>query len=131
MLRTALATRIATAPIAATTTDAFSARRDKAAYEKVRRAELQYGMKLRKLARHVGDIINGFPAGDPASLPPLRKLLREYAEALTPWAKATAAGMLADVQARDEKLWVEVTKGMSQALRLELANAPTGATLRR
>lgn len=114
-----------------TSHDAFSAKRDKAAYEKVRRAELQYGAKLRKLARHVGDIINGFPPGDPKALPAIQKLLREYAEALTPWAQATAAGMLADVAARDRKLWAEVTKGMSQSLRLELANAPTGATLRR
>lgn len=116
---------------AATTSDAFSERRDKQAYERVRRAENQYGIKLRKLARHVGDIIDAFKPGDPASLPPIMKLLAQYAEALTPWANATAAGMLADVAARDRHLWQHVTQGMSQALRLELANAPTGATLRR
>lgn len=116
---------------AVTTADGFSQERDKRAYEKVRRAEYQYGMKLRKLARHVGDIINGFPAGDPASVPPITKLLNEYAKALTLWAEATAAGMLADVAARDRALWAEVTKGMSFALRRELESAPTGATLAR
>lgn len=102
--------------------------RDKYQYEQVRKAELQYGAKLRKLAGHVGDIINGFPPGDPASLPAINRLLTEYAKALTPWAQATAAGMLADVGARDRKLWANITQGMSQALRQELENAPTGMT---
>lgn len=107
-------------------TDAFSQRRDKQAYERVRRAELQYGIKLRKLARHCGDIIAAFPPGDPLALPHILKVLKEYAAALGPWANVTAAGMLADVGARDKILWAEVTKGMSQALRHELNNAPTG-----
>lgn len=106
------------------------AKRDKFDYEKVRRAELQYGIKLRKLARHIGEVINAFPAGDPAAVPKIRKLLNEYAVALTPWAEATAAGMLADVAHRDRKLWEAQTVGMSNSLRQELLNAPTGATLR-
>lgn len=110
--------------------DVSKTRRDKAQYEKVRRAELQYAMKLRKIARHVGEIIKGFPIGDPASVPAIRKLLNEYAELITPWAKATAARMLADVAHRDRKLWEDVTKGMSVGLRQELLNAPTGVTLR-
>lgn len=125
--RTTVAAAASTSP----TLDVSKVKRDKFDYQAVRRAELQYGVKLRKLARHVGEVINGFPPGDPASVPLIRKLLTAYSQALTPWAEATAAGMLADVTHRDRKLWNEVTSGMSQALRLELANAPTGATLRR
>lgn len=105
-------------------------RRDKYNYEAVRRAEIQYSAKLRKLAANIGDIINAFKPNDPASVPPIEKLLRDYAEALTPWANAVAAGMLADVAHRDRKLWDTVTRGMSEALRFELLNAPTGETLR-
>lgn len=112
------------------TIDIGKVKRDKFDYQAVRRAELNYGVKLRKLARHIGEIINAFKPNDPASVPPIEKMLREYAEAITPWAHATAAGMLADVAHRDRKLWVNVTQGMSEALRAELATAPTGETLR-
>lgn len=109
--------------------DAFKAKRDKHDYQKVRRAEYRYGVQLRGLARQVGDIINGFKAGDPAVLPAIQKLLRAYAEALTPWANAVAAGMLADVSARDAKMWEQLTATMSEAMRREIKNAPTGAAL--
>lgn len=127
MARTTVAAAASTSPL---TIDVSKAKRDKFDYQAVRRAELQYGVKLRKIARHVGEVINGFPAGDPASLPPIRKLLTEYSRLLTPWAEVQAAGMLADVAHRDRKLWNSVTANMSQALRQELVNAPTGATLR-
>jgi SPP1 gp7 family putative phage head morphogenesis protein len=110
--------------------DVSRAKRDKNQYQEVRRAEAQYGVKLRKLARHIGDIIRGFPPGDPAALPAITKLLRDYAKAITPWANATAGLMLADVAHRDKRLWANITKGMSLGLRMELERAPTGATLR-
>lgn len=106
-------------------------RRDKLIYERIRRAEIQYGIKLRKIARHVGEVVRAFPPGDPRSLPEIRRILYGYAELLKPWAKATANAMLADVMKRDEAAWAQQTKGMSQALRLELAKAPTGITFHR
>ncbi len=57
-------------------------------------------------------------------------MLRHYAEGLMPWAEATAARMLADVNRRDETAWMEQAKEMSRALREEIRTAPTGATMR-
>lgn len=106
-------------------------RRDKLIYERVRRAEIQYGIKLRKIARNVGDVVRAFPPGDPRALPELTRILYGYSQLLRPWAKVTATAMLADVLKRDEAAWKIQTKGMSQALKLELQNAPTGETFRR
>lgn len=107
------------------------ARRDKQDYAKVRRAELQYGVKLRKIARHVGEIINAFPPGDPRSLPEIDRVLTSYAEMLEPWANSLAAGMLADVKSRDDKMWEQVTSTMGEAMREEIRRAPTGEMLRK
>lgn len=78
----------------------------------------------------MGALVNGFPPGDPAAAPTIEQLLRRYAEALTPWAEATAARMLADVNRRDESAWMQQAREMSRALQLEIRTAPTGATMR-
>ncbi|CAN0620523.1 putative SPP1 gp7 family phage head morphogenesis protein [Burkholderia multivorans] len=75
-------------------------------------------------------MVDGFPPGDPVYAPTIEQLLRRYAEALTPWAEATAARMLADLNRRDEQAWMEHAADMSRALRDELRNAPTGETMR-
>ncbi|NSX05080.1 phage head morphogenesis protein [Cupriavidus gilardii] len=78
----------------------------------------------------MGALVNGFPPGDPSAAPTIEQLLRRYAEALTPWAEATAARMLAEVNRRDEQAWMAQAKEMSRALQQEIRSAPTGATMR-
>lgn len=78
----------------------------------------------------MGALVNGFPPGDPSAAPTIEQLLRRYAEALTPWAQATAAQMLAEVNRRDEQAWMAQAREMSRELALEIRNAPTGATMR-
>ncbi|WP_168736085.1 phage minor head protein [Burkholderia sp. Tr-862] len=75
-------------------------------------------------------MVDGFPPGDPAAAPTIEQLLRRYAEALTPWAEATAARMLEDLNRRDEQAWMQNAQDMSRALRDELRHAPTGETMR-
>lgn len=75
-------------------------------------------------------MVDGFPPGDPAAAPTIEQLLRRYAEALTPWAEATAARMLEDLNRRDEQAWMQQAQEMSRALRDELRRAPTGETMR-
>ncbi|VXB24655.1 Phage head morphogenesis protein [Burkholderia sp. 8Y] len=104
--------------------------RSRASQPQTRRAETQYALKLRKVALQVGELINGFTPGDPSTVPTMTDMLRRYAEALTPWADATAARMLFDVNRRDEAAWQEQAKEMSRALRDELRNAPTGEIMR-
>src|SRR5580692_236551 len=99
-------------------------RKEKAAFARIRKSEYQYGIRLRRIARAVGEIVEAFPAGDPESLHKIQNLLRKYAELITPWAKVVAASMLADVSRRDEKNWAEITKSMGYAMREEIRNAP-------
>jgi len=92
--------------------------------------EREYARQLRKVARHVGDIINAFVPGDPAADPVIRRTLDDYAEAITHWATLTAGRMLSNVKQQDDAAWRARANEMSVALRDEILNAPTGATIR-
>lgn len=104
--------------------------RDREAFARVRRAERQYAAKLRKVARHVGDIIREHDPFVSDGMAEIKAVLAKYAEVITPWAKAAAARMIADVGRRDEKAWEANSKAMGRALRGEVLNAPTGQFLR-
>ena len=82
-----------------------------------RRAEAQYAVQLRKIARAVGDIINAFPPGDPAALPAITDSLVRYSSMIRPWARAVAARMIADVNHRDNKVWQKQSEMMGASLR--------------
>jgi len=101
-------------------------RREKAAFEKVRIAETRYSMRLRSLARHVGEIVAAFDPDDPEAVRKMRDVLDAYAHAIQPWARSVARFMLADVSRRDEQAWKETTKRMSLGVREELRRADTG-----
>lgn len=92
--------------------------------------ELGYARQLRRIARHVGSIIGGFPPDDPGIVPTIAQILEKYSEALDGWAKSTAAQMLASVAQRDEKAWAAATRELSRELREEILNAPTGERMR-
>lgn len=99
-------------------------------WSKARRAELTYARQLRKVARHVGEIIRAFTPGDPAVLPQLIQALEGYARVIVPWATATAERMLAEVSRRDEAAWAAAAKHMRRALREEIRNTPLGEVVR-
>lgn len=90
------------------------------------RAERQYQSSLSQVARQVGNIINGFPPGDPSAEPTITHMLSRYADLLNDWALSTASKMIADVNVQDRKAWATLTEQMSQALRQEIRTAPTG-----
>jgi SPP1 gp7 family putative phage head morphogenesis protein len=100
-------------------------------FASARRAETYFARQLRKVAKHIGEIVNAFNLGDPTALPALERTLARYAEVLEPWAQATTLRMQQDVSRRDLRTWRSLTAEMSTALRQEIANAPTGETLRR
>ncbi|MEN6629831.1 MAG: phage minor head protein [Sulfuricella sp.] len=83
------------------------------------------------LAGQVGNIINGFTPGDPEVLPTLSDMLRRYAEALTPWASATAAKMLEEVNRKDYASWKAAANEMSSEVRRELSETQIGEVFRR
>jgi len=100
-----------------------------ASFDQVRRAERYYGIQLRKIARHVGDIITAFEVGSPQADALIRRAMERYAELLQPWAQATAAGMLADVTRRDAKVWRNITEGMGSTMRDYIRSAPLAPVL--
>lgn len=103
---------------------------DRAAFAKARKAERQYAIQLRKVARHVGEIIKAHDPATSDGMAEIRTVLAKYAEVIEPWAKAAAARMIADVGRRDEKAWEENSRAMGRTLREEIASAPTGQYLR-
>jgi SPP1 gp7 family putative phage head morphogenesis protein len=97
---------------------------------KTGKIEREYGRALRKIARHVGDIIGVFAPGDPAADSVIGRALDDYAALLGTWAHATAGRMLAGVMREDDAAWRARSVEMSSALRDEIRNAPTGALMR-
>lgn len=95
-----------------------------------RRAEQNYARSLRKVANQVGHLIGAFPPDDPEMVPTITQMLAKYSEALDGWALRTASAMLAEVESRDRKAWMAAAAEMSEALRHEIRNAPTGAAMK-
>jgi SPP1 gp7 family putative phage head morphogenesis protein len=106
-----------------------NARREET-FRRAQAAETTYARQLRKIARHVGEIIRAVTDFSPSSLEQLDRALKQYAQAITPWARATANLMLAEVARRDAAAWRRYTEEMSVELRREIMNAPTGEITR-
>lgn len=105
--------------------------RERAAFNKVRRAEVKYGRQLRSVAQQIGSIIDALAPGGLPKVDQIEAVLRRYSEMLRPWAAAVGSAMIADVSRRDEAVWAALARDMSRDLREEIRNAPTGETLRR
>jgi SPP1 gp7 family putative phage head morphogenesis protein len=105
--------------------------REAAHFSKVRNAETTYATQLRKVARHIGDLVRQLYTGDPAATAELVITLRRYADLLNPWARATAARLLAEVARRDETAWRWAAAAIGSELRTEIAGAPIGDEVRR
>lgn len=103
-------------------------------FASVRRAENQYAIQLRRIAAAVDAIVRGFaPAADevtPDAASRIIEALNRYASLIQPWSQAVAARMLADVSSRDMRAWRGLSREMGQAVRREIAEAPTGHIMR-
>jgi len=100
---------------------------------RVRKLEGRYARDLRKIAKQVGDLVRGVaPDGvlDSVQAEALRLLLGKYAEAVEPWAKATAGRMVAEIAIKERKAWAEHARLMGRELRREIMEAPTGQVMR-
>lgn len=91
--------------------------------------ERTYARQLTKVARHVGDIVSAFDAGDPAAEPFIRHALTAYSQVIEGWAARTAGKMLAAVDIQDEAAWMARAREMTLWLRREIRTAPTGALM--
>lgn len=104
---------------------------DRRRFERARKAESGYAVRLRAVARQVGEIVRGFaPSGTLEDFYRLREMLTRYSEILAPWARSVAARMLEEVSRRDESAWHEHGQRMGRALGKEIQTAPTGEMLK-
>lgn len=79
------------------------------------------------MAKQVGALVKGFaPSGVVKDAQALQNALNSYASLLRPWAQTVALEMLADVNARTERMWHELGQVMGQELGREINEAPTG-----
>lgn len=93
------------------------------------RAEGAYARALKEIARHVGAIIAGSYT-DSKDEHSISAMLNAYADALKPWATATARRMIEDVNARDLASWKALGREISAQLRFDITRAPVGETMR-
>ncbi|GAC1495787.1 MAG: phage minor head protein [Bradyrhizobium sp.] len=101
---------------------------------RARKVELHYARQLRKLARTVADIIEGFaPAQleDLTAMPAMLSAMEQYAEGIEPWARAAGASMLHQVNVTDLESWAQLSRIMKRELKREIMTAPTGIEMRR
>lgn len=97
---------------------------------RVSKVERAYLSALRKIARHVSDVVRGFPPGDPASDVEIRRILSAYAGIIDGWARVTAEKFLRDMLRQDENEWFARARKMGRALGDEIRTAPTGELMR-
>jgi SPP1 gp7 family putative phage head morphogenesis protein len=118
-----------------TTTDikltAAQRRREQAHFEKVRRAETTYAIQLRKIARHISDLINNFDLDEAVKIAQLQEILHRYSQIIVPWSGATAARMIAEVARRDETAWFRHAERIGRGIRKEIREAPIGPEVKR
>ena len=115
-----------------TTVDASrrDTRRQRNAFQRIRWAERFYTRQLRKIAKHIEDLVSATNLESPTALYTLQNLLNKYSELIDPWARWVAQSMIADVQQRDTRAWLRYARFMGIELRLQLETAPVGASLR-
>lgn len=99
-------------------------------FARARKAETWYGVRLRRIAQQIGQLVGIYDPQDPGSVSKITEALRAYARIITPWARNTATRVLADVSERDRQAWAEHSKQLGVALRTEIAMAPTGDLMR-
>lgn len=113
-----------------TATQRRQLQRERQHFERVRRAERYYAQQLRAVARNIGMIINGFTPGDTDHLPQLIELLSRYSAMINPWARVTAARMIAEVSRRDAGAWFRLSREIGVELRNMIENAPIGGVIK-
>jgi len=116
-----------------TTSDVYQSRRQRQReaehFARVRNAYYGYASKLRRIARHVADIIRAYPPGDPAGVEAINRYLRDYSYILRPWARQAGALMIAEVSRRDYTAWVRHARMLGRELQREVLTPGTPTSL--
>lgn len=95
-----------------------------------KKVEARYARALRNVARFSGQLVLMHVQGAIVDTPGLQRAIREYALSIAPWARRRAVEMAASVNTTNARYWAATARAAGRALRLELAEAPTGAVAR-
>lgn len=92
----------------------------------MRNAERAFAAQLRKIARHIGDIVQQFDPDDPHYIAEMTDTLRRYSELIKPWSRSVVRRLLAEVSRRDELAWTRYSRTMGIEMRRQITQAPVG-----
>ncbi|ENH2891988.1 phage head morphogenesis protein [Escherichia coli] len=95
-----------------------------------RQAEIRYRTSLRRIARAVGDIVNGRYDGSNDSITEIIEALECYSEIITPWATKVAENFTADIVRKNDEQWRKHSKTISRELRNLVNSAPPGQVMK-
>ena len=95
-----------------------------------RQAEIRYRTSLRRIARAVGDIVNGRYDGSNDSITEIIEALERYSEIITPWATKVAENFTADIVRKNDEQWRKHSKTISRELRNLVNSAPPGQVMK-
>jgi len=97
---------------------------------RARRSEIEYAARLRKVARHVGDIVKAFDPNDFAQSALIETALIKYSEVIDHWSSAAGARMVTEVAAREKRQWEQVSAQVGRGIRQQIETAPIGKVTR-
>ena len=102
----------------------------RSAFIRAKKLFTSYSARLRKIARHIGDIVSGFDLHTVQGQTMLQASLHRYADVLTPWAEVAAERMVTEVAQNDKQAWRRLSAEMGRSLQREIETAPTGNVMR-
>ena len=102
----------------------------KSIFKRAKKLENNYAARLRRIARHIGDIVREFPQGTIEASIAIRAAMERYSRLLEPWAEAVGSRMIAEVTQRDDTNWKQISGQIGRALHKEIETAPTGNAMR-
>jgi SPP1 gp7 family putative phage head morphogenesis protein len=88
---------------------------------KLRGPETDYGIALRKIAGHVGHVVETMEPFTPARAEALTGVLTQYAESLDEWSKYIAFQMVSTVNRRNEREWRSLSRTIQTGIQRELS----------
>lgn len=100
--------------------DRISAR---SALIRIKKITERYGSHLRKIARHIDDIVKGFDASTTEGQRLIQGHLRRYGDTLDHWAEAAASRMVAEVADADRQRWRRMSQEIGRGIEREIQSA--------
>lgn len=99
-------------------------------FRQVKLAEVEYSRKLRKLAQQVQALATEMLKDAPDDAIGVHisaaHVIRQYGDAITPWARIVAEKMVRDVALRDARAWRERSKHIAWGVEDLIKNTPIG-----